>query len=56
MYDLKTDPLEKINLAYSGYERTAEQDEAVQAPQTQAGPGRKDPPAAALAAAPKRGS
>ncbi len=25
MYDLKTDPLEKTNLAYSGYERTPAQ-------------------------------
>jgi arylsulfatase A-like enzyme len=27
MYDLKTDPLEKTNLAYKGYERSAKQDE-----------------------------
>lgn len=27
MYDLKTDPLERKNLAYSGYERTPKQDE-----------------------------
>ena len=25
MYDLKTDPLERRNLAYKGYERTSEQ-------------------------------
>jgi choline-sulfatase len=26
MYDLQNDPLEKTNLAYSGYERSAAQD------------------------------
>jgi hypothetical protein len=26
MYDLKTDPLERTNLAYGGYRRTAEQE------------------------------
>jgi hypothetical protein len=26
MYDLKTDPLERTNLAYKGYRRTAEQE------------------------------
>jgi hypothetical protein len=26
MYDLKTDPLEKTNLAYKGYQRTAAQE------------------------------
>lgn len=30
MYDLKTDPLEKTNLAYSGYTRTAEQERQFQ--------------------------
>ena len=49
MYDLKTDPLEKTNLAYKGYERTPSAGEAVPAPQTQARPGREDPPAAAVA-------
>jgi hypothetical protein len=27
MYDLKNDPLEKTNLAFSGHKRTPEQDE-----------------------------
>ena len=26
MYDLKNDPLERTNLAYSGYERTASEE------------------------------
>jgi choline-sulfatase len=30
MYDLKTDPLEKTNLAYSGYERTPAQEKQLQ--------------------------
>ena len=30
MYDLKTDPLEKTNLAYSGHKRTPTQEEEFQ--------------------------
>ena len=49
MYDLKTDPLESTNLAYSGHKRTPDAGRRTQAPQTQARPGREDPPAAAVA-------
>ena len=44
MYDLKTDPLEQTTSPTAGHKRTPAQD-AVQAPETQARPGRKDPAA-----------
>ena len=47
MYDLKTDPLEKTNLAYTGYERSAARRRSSSSGSNEAGPGREDPPAAA---------
>ena len=52
----KTDPLERTNLAYQRLQTHRRAGEAVPAAQTQARPGRKDPPAAALARAPIQAS
>ncbi len=48
MYDLKTDPLERTNLAYKHYKRTPAAGAPVPAASAQARPRREDAPAAAF--------
>ena len=47
MYDLKTDPLERTNLAYKGYKRTPEQERQYRRLRRKLDRGREDAPAAA---------